>query len=222
MQETLEDRKLSPKQSVGKRIKGSKLVDVLTLADGTEIDTSTGRPYTPNGSTEVEPTYVQVPNYADTQRQIVAARTRIADFPVPPKAMTSVGIVLFYSMLGISDEEMSSITGLTEDQIGRIRVSDTYSTIYQDFLDKIIDHDMDDVRTMFVKGSKAAAGRMMSLMNSESEGIQIAAAKDILDRSGQRPADVVEHRHKIDGGLVIEVVRKDNKEDIPTIEHEVL
>jgi hypothetical protein len=37
----------------------------------------------------------------------------------------------------------------------------------------------------------------------------MAAARDILDRSGHRPSDVVEHRHRMDGGLVIEIVRRD-------------
>ena len=77
---------------------------------------------------------------------------------------------------------------------------------------------MEDVRTLFVQGSRNAASRMVGLMNSESESIQIAAAKDILDRAGQRPADVVEHRHRMENSLRIEVVKKDSLEDIPVIE----
>jgi hypothetical protein len=45
----------------------------------------------------------------------------------------------------------------------------------------------------------------------------MSAARDILDRSGHRPADVVEHRHRMDGGLVIEVVRRDAV-SVPTID----
>ena len=186
----------------------------LTLADGTQICPQSGKPI----MDEQEEVYTEVPNYADTQRQIVAARTRVADFPLPPSQMTSIGIILFYSMLGVSDDEISSLTGLVHDQIGRMRVSDSYIEIQKQFLDSIVNNDMEDVRTLFVQGSRNAASRMVGLMNSESESIQIAAAKDILDRAGQRPVDVIEHRHRMENSLRIEVVKKDNLEDIPVIE----
>ena len=186
----------------------------LTLADGTQICPQSGKPI----MDEQEEVYTEVPNYADTQRQIVAARTRVADFPLPPSQMTSIGIILFYSMLGVSDDEISSLTGLGHDQIGRMRVSDSYIEIQKQFLDSIVNNDMEDVRTLFVQGSRNAASRMVGLMNSESESIQIAAAKDILDRAGQRPADVVEHRPRMENSLRIEVVKKDSLEDIPVIE----
>ena len=189
----------------------------LTLADGTQICPQSGKPI----MDEQEEVYTEVPNYADTQRQIVAARTRVADFPLPPSQMTSIGIILFYSMLGVSDDEISSLTGLGHDQIGRMRVSDSYIEIQKQFLDSIVNNDMEDVRTLFVQGSRNAASRMVGLMNSESESIQIAAAKDILDRAGQRPVDVIEHRHRMENSLRIEIVKKDNLEDIPVIEGSV-
>jgi hypothetical protein len=45
---------------------------------------------------------------------------------------------------------------------------------------------------------------------------KMTAAKDVLDRAGQRPVDIIEHRHKMEGGLTIEYV--DKKDDIPTID----
>ena len=190
----------------------------LILADGTQISPQSGKPI----MDEQEETYIEVPNYADTQRQIVTARTRVADFPLPPSQMTSIGIILFYSMLGVSDDEISSLTGLKPDQVGKMRISDSYMEIQKQFLASIVNNDMEDVRTLFVQGSRNAASRMVGLMDSESESIQIAAAKDILDRAGQRPADVIEHRHRMENSLRIEIVKKDNLEDIPVIEGDVL
>ncbi len=189
----------------------------LVLADGTLVSPQTGEVIK-----DEQETYVEVPNWADTQRQIVAARTRIADFPCPPSQMTSIGLVLFYSMMGISDDEIHHIIGLTVDQIGRIRVSDAYGEVQQTFLDKIVKHDIDDVRTMFVEGSRTAANKMMSLMDSESENMQLSAAKDVLDRAGQRPVDVIEHRMKVEGGLTIKYVKKDSLEDLPVINGDIL
>jgi hypothetical protein len=54
-------------------------------------------------------------------------------------------------------------------------------------------------------------------MEEGTRADRMAAARDILDRSGHRPSDVVEHRHRMDGGLVIEIVRRDGAV-VPTIE----
>ena len=77
---------------------------------------------------------------------------------------------------------------------------------------------MSDVRGMFVEKSRRAADVMFELLDSDSEATKGAAAKDVLDRAGQRPIDVIEHRHKMEGGLTIEYVEK--KDDIPTIDVE--
>jgi hypothetical protein len=47
------------------------------------------------------------------------------------------------------------------------------------------------------------------------------AAKDFLDRAGHRPADIVEHRHRMDGGLTIEIIRKDKDDVAPMIDMEI-
>jgi hypothetical protein len=191
----------------------------LVLADGTNINPLDGSIV----QDKQEEKYIEVPNYTDVQRHIVASHTRIADFPVPPKQMTSIGIILFYSMLGVTDHEINGITGLSEEQIGRIRMSDNYSEIQRTFLDHIVEHDIENVRSMFVEGSRVAASTMISLMkNSDSERIQMDAAKDVLDRAGHRPVDVVEHQHKVDGGLVIKIVRPDSLDDLPVIEGDIV
>jgi hypothetical protein len=52
--------------------------------------------------------------------------------------------------------------------------------------------------------------------NEVGLGTRLGVAKDVLDRAGHRPADIIEHRHKMEGGLTIEYVEK--KDDIPTID----
>ena len=71
---------------------------------------------------------------------------------------------------------------------------------------------------MFVSSSKLAANKMVAMVNSSNEATALSAAKDILDRGGHRPADVVEHRLRVDGGLKIEIVRKDASSSFPTID----
>ena len=71
---------------------------------------------------------------------------------------------------------------------------------------------------MFVSKSANAANVMVDIMEDSENGpvTRMAAAKDVLDRAGHRPADIVEHKIKMEGGLTIEYV--DKKDDIPVID----
>jgi hypothetical protein len=87
----------------------------------------------------------------------------------------------------------------------------------------IIESDNEGVRDMLSRGGVLAASRVLEGLNSANEAHQLASAKDILDRGGHRPADVVEHRHKVEGGLTIEhVKREDQAIPVIDIKHEVL
>ena len=78
-----------------------------------------------------------------------------------------------------------------------------------------------DVRGIFDKYAKNAAAELISQMNSKNEVARSMAAKDVLDRAGHRPADIVEHKHKVEGGLTIEYIKKDSIEPV-TIDMETL
>ena len=60
---------------------------------------------------------------------------------------------------------------------------------------------------------------MVDTVNNNEMGIntRMTAANNILDRAGHRPADIIEHRHKVEGGLTIEYI-KNEEQNIPTID----
>ncbi len=181
----------------------------LVLADGTLINPE-------NGTVVPNEVLVEVPNTADIKREIVASRKRISDLPVPPNQMNTISVILSYSLFGITDEDISLVLSIPLDQIQTIKSSDAFSSLQEAFVKNIVEQDLSDVRGMFVQKSRRAADTMFNLLESESEATRGSAAKDILDRAGQRPVDVVEHRHKMEGGLIIEYVEK--KDDVPTID----
>ncbi len=186
--------------------------DPLVLADGTIISVDDGS-VVPDEPELV----VEVPNTEQLQRELTIARTRIADLPVPPQQMNSLSIIIGYTLFGVTDSDIAKLLHIDVEQLGRIKTSDSYETVRDGIIDNIIKSDMNDVRDMFARNSVSAANRMNNLLNSESEGVQLSAAKDILDRAGHRPVDVVEHNHKMEGGLTIENVER-KKDDIPLID----
>jgi hypothetical protein len=177
----------------------------LRLADGRIVQ--------PNGVVEdpnaAKPQFVEVPTHAEAQRIVVAARRKLSELPEVPRTMNAVGVVLSYTLFGLDDEEISIATGLSVEQIGRIKVDDPYTQMHAAIVRTILDSETEVVRDLFTKNARNAARVVVAAMEEGTRADRMAAAKDILDRSGHRPSDVVEHRHRMDGGLVIEIVRRD-------------
>lgn len=189
----------------------------LKLADG--------RLVYPNGEivdpSEAREVLVEIPTNREATQLVIAARRKLSDLPDVPKTMNTVSVVLSYSLFGLDDTEIALATNMTETQVGMVKMHDAYAQMHDAVVASIIESETDDVRSLFVKHSRAAVNTMLSVMSrSKSEANKIVVARDLLDRAGHRPADVVEHRHKMDGGLTIEIIRRDEK-IIPVINLEV-
>lgn len=167
-----------------------------------------------------EPQLVEVPTHAEAQRIVTAARRKLSELPEVPRTMNAVGAILSYTLFGLDDEEIAIATGMNVDQVGRIKVSDPYTQMHEAVVRTVLDSETNVVRELFVKNAKNAANVVVRAMEEGTRADRMAAARDILDRSGHRPSDVVEHRHRMDGGLVIEIVRRDAQQ-LPVIDMEV-
>ena len=189
------------------------MTDHIQLANGTQIDRSTGKPVN-----ELSPTLVEVPSNIQLQREATFQRRRLADLPDIPDQMNTISVVLSYTIFGLSEDDIASAIGLETEQVVRIRSLDAYAKLEEALIENINRQDLDDVRGLFVQQSRTAANRLLDLAQSETEGISLSATKDILDRAGHRPADVVEHRHSMEGGLTIEFVKRDKTESAPLID----
>jgi hypothetical protein len=187
-------------------------VEPLTLADGTVINPA-------NGSIVADDSedLIEVPSMRQLQQDYVMTQRRLRDLPIPPDKMNTVSMILCYSLLGISDEDIGTVLNLKEEQVGRVRMSDTFRDVREEVIHSIVENDAESVRSMISQAGVLAATRVVEGLNSPNEVTRISSAKDLLDRGGHRPVDVVEHRHRIEGGLRIEYVTKEENE-IPTID----
>lgn len=178
----------------------------LRLADGTMIG--------PDGSPirQKRERFVEVPSNTEAKK-ITAARKTLAELPAPPSQLNPVSIIVFYKLLGVSDDEIAVATGLAEDAVGRITMSKLFTEVRDNIVAAILENDADDVRTLFAQNARNLAERLVELADSEDEKVALGAVNSGLDRAGLRPADVVEHRHRVEGGLRIEYVDHTNNRD---------
>lgn len=184
----------------------------LVLADGTKINPLDGTIIEDASSKMVE-----VPSAVEAIALVTKTRRRIADLPDIPQRMHVIGAVLAYRLFGLDDTEIALATGMSEDQIGRLTISDAYTSLHTKAIEGILAADADNVRNLFLQGARSAATNVVK-MATVPGALGFRAAKDVLDRAGMRPADVVEHRHKLDGELHIVHVRRDKVDELPIIE----
>src|SRR5262249_43752506 len=119
------------------------------------------------------------------------------------------------------DDEITSATRIGTAVVARIRACDAYKQMHDAIMRTALEQETDAVRDILTKNAKRAALTVVDSLDAGSRSDRMAAARDILDRSGLRPADVVEHRHRMDGGLVIEIVKRDDSAKVPTIDMNV-
>lgn len=163
-------------------------------------------------------TFVEIPSNHEAQRLIMQTRRKLSDLPEPPKTMNALNIVLTYTLFGLDDTEIAIALGMTESQITNIRTLEAYNTMHTAVVRNIMDTETEDVRDIFRQHARTAARVLVDGLHNGNRGDRIVAAKDFLDRGGHRPSDVVDHRLRVDGGLVIEIVRRDASVQVPTID----
>jgi hypothetical protein len=194
---------------------------VITLHDGTRISTRTGRPVRDNPQ-RPPPGYIALPSNAEAVREVTRVRKRLADLPDIPSRMNVIGAVAAYHLFGLDAHEIAFAIGATERQVGNLMMTDAYNALVTSMQQNIVETQQEDVRALIAANARDAVHTVVTAMRSENEQVAVVAAKDILDRAGHRPADVVEHRHRIEGGLTIEYVRKgEHDDDLPVIDMNV-
>lgn len=146
-------------------------------------------------------------------------RRKVGDLPAPPQQMNTIAVVLAYTLYGLDVEEITTATRMGTAIVERIKASDPYRQMHDAIVRGALEQETDAVRDILTKNAKRAALTVVDSLDAGSRTDRMAAARDILDRSGLRPADVVEHRHRMDGGLVIEIVKRDDQ-PVPTIDME--
>ena len=172
----------------------------LVLADGTKIDAATG-------GVVRDPIVYEAPP--------PRVRLKLSELGASTKQLNAMAVLMVYSTLGVSVEEIATAMSTEVSVLEKVQASSLYQKLCDDLLNAVIDNDADNVRTILAAHAKPAALELAQQLKSCTEEIgRREVARDILDRAGFRPADVVEHRHTVEGGLKIEYVEREKPIDI--------
>lgn len=190
----------------------------LPLANGLVIDSKTGQAIVPTSSPESVIQQQTKRTNQSAQAATVRGRDRnnrsirrsVIDLPADTKAVTTAGVVWLYFNLGINDAEIAEATGLKLSQVDMIKGLQLFTQ-----LDALIKENLTTLQADSVqKRIDAMSGKALDGLENllEDEGTRPATKArvlmNMLDRGGFSPKQVMEHRHSLEGGLVIRHIRE--------------
>jgi len=201
----------------------------LPLANGLVIDTTTGQAMLPNTSPEAVIQQQTTKHQQTTQAATVRGRDRsnrvvrrgLIDLPADSKAMTTAGVVWLYFTLGINDAEIAEATGLKISQVDMIKGLQLFTQIDQLIKDNIAALHSDSVQKRIDAMSADALSKLEDMLDDEETrpATKARIAMNMLDRGGFSPKQVMEHRHSLEGGLVIRHIREiAQPKQMPTVD----
>lgn len=169
-------------------------METLTLADGRVIDLT--------GKEMAVSQPFPLPKKIAVHRQLV-------DLPLSGGQMHLVALIAAYSVWGLRVQDIAELMKVEVARIDEIRATDIYVSFYNELLRSVLDSELEDVRDQIVTMSRAAIKKVEDILNDDEDSKTVLnAARDLLDRAGLRPVDVIEHKHKLEGALTIVHVKR--------------
>ena len=190
----------------------------LPLANGLVIDVNTGQAILPSTSpdaviqqqTERTKQPKEVATIRGRDRNNRPVRRGLVDLPADTKAVTTCGVVWLYFTLGINDAEIADATGLKLSQVDMIKGLQLFTQLDQLVKENIAALHADDVQRRIDSMSGSALDKLEDLIDDEETkpATRARVLMNMLDRGGFSPKQVMEHRHSLEGGLVIRHIRE--------------
>lgn len=205
-------------------------VHMIRLADGTLIDPLTRAPLAPAPSASESEVDSDGGSSSEVSSQepsapatiVPLARRSLLDLTLNKQQMAFVNNVLVYTLWGLPDDEIAIQCSCTVPDVLTVRDLDEYRRMHDALLAGMRHAYTSSAHGIISENAVAAARVVVSGLRSKSARAAFDAAKDILDRSGHRPADHatinVNLGKEADDALVIRVVRESDRPVIPTVD----
>lgn len=118
------------------------------------------------------------------------ARRVVSDLRAPSQAINVSAVVLVYTLLGISDSEICEATGLSAQDVAKVRDSRIYSESFSNVMTELINANSEYIECRLSSYSGLALNNIARIaMTAKSKTLKFHASKDLLDRAGHRPQD---------------------------------
>lgn len=201
-------RKTSPGQNAGQNVgqNGHALArpgDPLVLNDGTIVHEDP-KPRPLDARKSVDPATFR-PQH----------KRNLNELPAPPKTMNVVAVVFLYTMMGVGDREIADALGTTVPELDAMRQHTAYAEAFEAILNTFISSNSDMLQSRIAAYSHDALTSMAQLSSEgKMERSRFEASRDLLDRAGVSPKEVMMKNAQSMSGMRIIMVDGDAKVNI--------
>lgn len=117
-------------------------------------------------------------------------RRTIKELPAIPGMVNAISCVLFYTMLGVGDREISEALKITTDDLKNIRKSPAYEECFQLIAEEFVSANSNLISARIAAYSHDALTSVADVaFNGKKEEVRLRASTDLLDRAGHAPRE---------------------------------
>lgn len=139
----------------------------------------------------------------------------LADINVPFNNFTTTITVVAMTMWGLDKYAISRIVNIDPDMVDQIMQHQLFAELRKQMVEALRYAEMGTVHGYLQQKALTAAATVTTSMMSKDKDLALKAAQDVLDRTGFRPVDRVEHSHRFEDDLRIVHL---TEQTIPTLD----
>ena len=169
----------------GKSIQLAKVGDPLVAANGDIFDEEFDDEDDLNDADITQPsTPIPYKDYRPDSRSVSS------DFRTSTEMLNAASVIFTYTMLGISDTEISSNLNIDPADIVKVRETRAYADVFERVMRELINANSEYIEARIASYSGMALNNIADIAKrSRNTGYRLNASKDLLDRAGHRPQD---------------------------------
>lgn len=155
-----------------------QVTDTLILPDGREM--------LPDGTIKDAATELgeEVINSRGAVALVEKMRRNLGDMPDIPRNMNPICCILTYTACGLDNANIATALETSIDNIERLKQSDIYRQLEKMFDERVFEDEQRTARHIISKHTHRAASKMVSLVDSKSGDLALAASRDVLRIGG--------------------------------------
>lgn len=166
-----------------------------------------------DGAPRIEIGPPRVANYQSS------ARRSIKDFPTTSINQRAINVVLVYSLLGMTENEIAHDLGTPLESIRQLRTSPAFQETFEMLFEEMISVSSNSMQAKIAAFAPKALENMMNLASeAENENAKVKANQDLMDRAGLHHETLYGKNSADDAFGSLKIVISDAEESKTTID----
>lgn len=152
-------------------------------------------------------------------RHISSTRRSIKDFPADENTQKAIHVVMVYSLLGMTDNEIAHALNIKLEQIKQLKEIPAYQETFEWLFSELISINSSSMQSKIAAYAPKALTNLMELADdAKNENARVKANQDLMDRAGLHHETLYGKNSSDDAFSSLKIVITDGEEQKSNIE----